>query len=157
MGHISKSIWPTNFILGTRLHHSEWHVKIYMTLTQGQGHRGQPKVTKIIKKINKIEEMGQFKKVFDIHALYLASSYDIMTCIIWTEIPWPWSKVKDTGQGQVFKNCPKTKQCTSSHLLFHSQTSYLVPSYNPIRHIWWSRWQWPWQKVKVTGQGQIST
>ena len=33
-----------------------------------------------------------------------------------------------------------------SRRLFHLQTSYLVPRYNPIRRIQWPKCQWPWPK-----------
>ena len=33
-----------------------------------------------------------------------------------------------------------------SRRLFHLQTSYLVPSYNPIRCIQWPKCRWPWPK-----------
>ena len=29
----------------------------------------------------------------------------------------------------------------------------LVPRYNPIRHIQWHKYRWPWPLVKVKGQG----
>ena len=37
-------------------------------------------------------------------------------------------------------------------MLFHLQTSYLVPRYNSIRHIQWPKCPWPWSNM-VTGQG----
>ena len=53
------------------------------------------------------------------------------------------------------KNWPKSTKWAISRMLFHQQTSYLVPRYNPIRHIQWPKCRWPWPKVKVKGQGQI--
>ena len=64
-------------------------------------------------------------------------------------------QVPMTGQGQMAKNWPKSTKWAISLMLFHLQTSYLVPSYNPIRHIQWHKCRWPWPKVKVKGQGQI--
>ena len=39
MGHISDAIWPTDFILGTKVQHKKAHsmTQVPMTLTQGQG------------------------------------------------------------------------------------------------------------------------
>ena len=65
------------------------------------------------------------------------------------------------GQGQQSrsnfpKNGLKTKELFISRRLFHLQTSYLVPSYNPIRCIQWPKCRWSWPLVKVNSQGQIS-
>ena len=46
----------------------------------------------------------------------------------------------------------KTKALAISRMLFHQQTSYLVPRYNPIRRIKWPKWWWLWPNVKVKGQ-----
>ena len=43
--------------------------------------------------------------------------------------------IQVTGQGQISKNQPKSTKWAISRMLFHLQTSYLVPRYNPIRHI----------------------
>ena len=53
------------------------------------------------------------------------------------------------------QNALKNKELVISRRLFHLQTSYLVPRYNPIRCIQWPKCRWPWPKVKVKGQGQI--
>ena len=68
----------------------------------------------------------------------------------------PMTLTEVTGQGQMSKIGQKSKKWSISRKLFHLQTSYLVPLYNPLRHIKWSMCPWPWPYVKVTGQGQIS-
>ena len=47
--HISKSIKPTNFVLGTNTHQHNVHLmmKMKMTLTDDEGHRRRSKVTKM--------------------------------------------------------------------------------------------------------------
>ena len=67
--------------------------------------------------------------------------------VSWVTAHWPLVKI--TGQGQMSKNWPKSTKWAIS--LFHLQTSYLVPRYNPIRHIQWSmcRWSWPRSRSKV--------
>ena len=47
------------------------------------------------------------------------------------------------------------KQLSISWTLLNLQTSYLVTLHN-IRYIWWFNWKWPWQMLKVTGEGQRS-
>ena len=59
------------------------------------------------------------------------------------------------SRSQVKVKCPKSTKWTISRMLFHLQTLYLVPRYNPIRHIQWPKCRLPWPKVKVKGQGQI--
>ena len=34
-------------------------------------------------------------------------------------------------------------------ILWNLQTSYLVPMYNYIRHIYWLEWKWPWHSWRL--------
>ena len=51
------------------------------------------------------------------------------------------------SQGQIFPKMGKIpKNWSYLKRLFHLQTSYLVPSYNPIRCIQWPKCRWPLPK-----------
>ena len=50
------------------------------------------------------------------------------------------------------KQCPKPTKSAISLILFHLQTSYLVPRYNPIRRIQWCKCLWPWPNGLNTKQ-----
>ena len=67
--------------------------------------------------------------------------------IQWPKCRWPWPLVKVKGQGQIFPKMGKIpKNWSYLKRLFHLQTSYLVPSYNPIRCIQWPKCRWPLPK-----------
>ena len=95
-----------------------------------------------------------YQMLFHLQTSYLVPRYNLLMCIQWPKCLWRWPKVKVKGQGQNFpQNGLNVKQLAISWMLFHLQTSYLVPRYNPIRHIQWPKCQWPWPWAKVIGQG----
>ena len=63
------------------------------------------------------------------------------------------------GKAQMSHNLRSTLKLMQpvfiSHNVMDREASYLVPRYNPIRHILWPKCRWPWPLVKVKGQGQI--
>ena len=114
---------------------------IYFLLTLTQGQRSNFKVKQEIERIC----IHISNPIWPTNVI-LGTKIQTNKAHLMTQVP----KVKVTGQGQMSKKWPKSTKWAISPMLFHLQTSYLVPRYNPIRHI-----RWPWPKVKVKGQGQI--
>ena len=93
--HISNSIEPTNFVLGTDTQQYKVHlmIKMKVTLTDDEGHKRRLKVTKN-------ELMVLCRKLLHSQTLYLVPRYNTISDIKWHKPNWPWLKVKAATQGQ---------------------------------------------------------
>ena len=123
-----------------------------MTMTLGQGQRSRSNFPKNGKKT---KQLAISRILFHLQTSYLVPMYNPISRIQWPSANdfdlWSRSKVKVMFSQKWIK----IKELVISRRLFHLQTSYLVPRYNPIRRIHWPKCRWPWPKVKVKGQGQI--
>ena len=93
--HISKSIEPTNFVLGTNTQQHNIHlmIKMKVTLTGNEGHKRKGKG-------NKNELMVISRRLLHSQTSYLIPRYNTISNIYWHKPFWPWLKVKVTTQGQ---------------------------------------------------------
>ena len=93
--HISNSIEPRNFVLGTNTQQRNVHLMITMkvTLTDDDGHRWRSKVTTK-------ELMVISRKLLHSQTSYLVPRNNTRRDIEWHKPFWPSLKVKVTTQGQ---------------------------------------------------------
>ena len=141
--HISNTIEPTNFVLGTNTQQYNAHliIKMKVTLTDDEGHRRRSKVTKN-------ELMVISRKLLHSQTSYLVPrQYNTISDIKWHKPSWPWLKVKVITQGQRSQTWRCLRSLNVSCFLFFL-LGILYPLYTSTPPTWLAFW-WSWDRVRI--------
>ena len=101
-----------------------------MTLTKVQDHRSRSNVQKLAK----IYKMGHISDAISLTDFILGTKVQPNKTHSMIQVPMTLT-LGHRSRLNFSKMGKKTKKLAISWMLFHLQTSYLVPRYNPIRRI----------------------
>ena len=125
--HISNSIEPTNFVLGTNTQQYAYNVhlliKMKVTLANDEGHRRRSMVTKN-------DLMVISRNVLHSQTSYLVPRHNTISDIKWLKSFLPWLKVKVTRQRSQTWRC--LHSLNAFCFFFESQNSFVTLCFRPF-------------------------